>query len=171
MPIIDLTYDDLQPIIDILDDALLNRPEPIGEPHFDIDSAIFSAYDYSYALEELSNEDKELDSWDFEHLIQNMANGYKEFWERPFPEGQEVGQILFSAILEKPMRDLLRNLRKILREEGFDNSKPLICLDADKEVEAFNLWLESLDNDRNERNSSNCGLVLGAVLFGYWLGS
>ncbi|WP_386692667.1 MULTISPECIES: hypothetical protein [unclassified Lonepinella] len=92
MPTFNLNSDDLQPVIDILDEALLNRPEPIGIPHYDIDSAIASAREYSDAIDELSDPDIQLDAWDLQHLAQSMANGYKEFWESPFPIGLETTQ-------------------------------------------------------------------------------
>ncbi|WP_386689911.1 hypothetical protein [Lonepinella sp. MS14437] len=171
MPTFNLNSDDLQPVIDILDEALLNRPEPIGIPHYDIDSAIASAREYSDAIDELSDPDIQLDAWDLQHLAQSMANGYKEFWESPFPIGLETGQILFSAILEKPMRELSRNLKKILRNLEIDDNNPLINIDAEKEVDAFNEWLETTQTTNKSNKSSCCGWILAAGLFGYWLGN
>lgn len=174
MPVFNLDFGDLEPVIEILEDALLNRAEPSGIAYYDVDSAIASASEYSSAIEDLSDPSVELDAWDFQHIVEKMAQGYKDFWEQPFPAGLEEGQFLFSAILEKPMKELLRNLKYILKEKDFDNNRPLISIDAEKEVNAFNKWLESISK-RSSKTKYNSGLdfewVLAAGLFGYWLGS
>jgi hypothetical protein len=36
-----------------------------------------------------------------------LADSYHELWRRPFPPGLEMGQILLSAVFERPMRDYL----------------------------------------------------------------
>lgn len=174
MPIFNLDFDDLKPIIEILEEALLNKIEPSGIAHYDVDSAISSAHQYSHAIDELSNPSVELDAWDFQHIVEKMAQGYKDFWEQPFPAGLEEGQFLFSAILEKPMRDLLKNLKAILKERDFANNRPLISLDAEKEVDAFNNWLRGISNRETKSNygsSLDFEWILAAGLFGYWLGN
>ena len=174
---INLDYADLPAIIEILDDALLNRPIPSGYPHLDIDSAICSASDYSDAINELSKPGVVLDAWHFQYFAKKLSNGYKTFWMRPFPYGLERGQFLFSAILEKVIRDLSQNLKKILKEKEFKNDRPFISLNAEVEVRNFTLWLEGLENDElsfsssnKKKSSSNCKLLLAAALFGFWLG-
>lgn len=180
---INLDYDDLPAIIEILDDALLNRPIPSGLPHFDLDSAICSASDYSDAIKELSKPGTVLDAWYFQYFAKKLSNGYKTFWMRPFPYGLERGQFLFSAILERVIRDLSLNLKKILKEREFKNDKPFISLNAEEEVRSFTLWLEELESEayssnneplfpssNKKKSSSNCKLLLAAALFGFWLG-
>lgn len=172
MPIFHLDFDDLPPIIDILEEGLLNKPEPEGFSHYDLDSAIYSAHAFDEAIEELSKTEIAMDSWDFQRLVEQMVEGYHALWAQPFPEGLEEGQYLFSAMLEKVLKELLKNLKSIVRDRYYDDTKPLVYLDAEKEVEVFNHWLENRKEHSSVANkSTNWSLVLAAGLFGYWLGS
>lgn len=171
MPVFHLDVEDLQPIIDIIEDGFFNKPEPSGVAHYDLDSAIYSAHAYGEAIEELADPDVIMDAWDFRRLVEQLIEGYHALWERPFPNGLEEGQYLFSAMMEKPLKVLLKNLKSILKNQDYDDSKPLIYVDAEREADAFNHWLEQKRRNPNFLHKSmDWSLVIAAGLFGYWLG-
>jgi hypothetical protein len=86
-----------------------------------------------------------------------------------------MGQPLFSAVLERPMRDLLRTLQSLTEAESEDYlEEPLITLDAEEELNCFNTWLDGLASHQRIglRPSQGCGLgaLTASFLLGWWFG-
>lgn len=182
----DLILDDLLPVIQILENALKHRPTPQGLPHFDLESAISSASAYSYALQALTGKEH-LRSQDLIELALGLKQGYHDLWERPFPIGFEEGQRLFSAMLERPMTQMIQEFKKMtsITSEAEHNYTPKITFEAEYETKMFLLWLDKMkykylsDNlyddveiyqERSQYNASPFGLGVAAFLFGFWLG-
>ena len=151
-----LDADELAPVIKALQDALTRRPNPEGEPHFDLQTALDSCDEYFESIRELTEVTGKLSAHDLLEAANGMSSGYRCFWERPFPQGLEMGQPLFSAVLERPMRDLLRTLQSLTEAESEDYlGEPLITLDAEEELNCFNTWL---------------GALAASFLLGWWFG-
>ncbi|MDP8174799.1 hypothetical protein [Phocoenobacter skyensis] len=170
-----LNTDDLPPIIDVLKDALFNRPEPDYFYYDNLDSAIVSAIDYAEAIDKCRYATGTLYAADLLEIAEKMASGYTSLWKHSFPKGLEQGQALFSQILEKPMRQLLRNLELLVDPNNTTKlTSPLITLEAEREVDYFNNWRESIEYDYDDEDSTKShnfsSLLLAAGLFGLWLG-
>lgn len=170
-----LDADELAPVIKVLQDALTRRPNPEGEPHFDLQSAIDSCEEYFESIRELTDAAGKLSAYDLLQAATGMSSGYRCFWERPFPPGMEIGQPLFSAVLERPMRDLLRTLQSLTEVESQDYlGEPLITLDAEEELNCLNSWLDGLAAHQRIglRPSQGCGLgsLAASFLLGWWFG-
>jgi len=56
-----LDADELAPVIGALQDALTRRPNPEGEPHFDLQSALDSCEEYFESVRELTDYDAGID--------------------------------------------------------------------------------------------------------------
>lgn len=170
-----LDADGLAPVIKVLQDALTKRPNPEGEPHFDLETALESCDEYSHSIRDLTETAGELSAHDLLRAANGMSSGYRCLWERPFPPGLETGQPLFSAVLERPMRDLLRTLQSLTAAESEDYlGEPLITLDAKEELNCFNTWLDGLKSHRRLglRPSQGCrfGALATSFLLGWWFG-
>jgi len=170
-----LDADELTPVIRALQDALTRRPNPEGEPHFDLQTALDSCDEYFESVRELTETTGRLSTHDLLQAASGMSSGYRCFWERPFPRGLEMGQPLFSAVLERPMRDLLRTLQSLIEAESGDSlGEPLITLDAEEELNCFNSWLDGLAAPQRIglRPSQGCGLgsLAASFLLGWWFG-
>jgi len=170
-----LDADELTPVIMALQDALTRRPNPEGEPHFDLQTALDSCDEYFESVRELTETTGRLSTHDLLQAASGMSSGYRCFWERPFPRGLEMGQPLFSAVLERPMRDLLRTLQSLIEAESGDSlGEPLITLDAEEELNCFNSWLDGLAAHQRIglRPSQGCGLgsLAASFLLGWWFG-
>jgi len=170
-----LDADELTPVIMALQDALTRRPNPEGEPHFDLQTALDSCDEYFESVRELTETTGRLSTHDLLQAASGMSSGYRCFWERPFPRGLEMGQPLFSAVLERPMRDLLRTLQSLIEAESGDSlGEPLITLDAEEELNCFNSWLDGLAAPQRIglRPSQGCGLgsLAASFLLGWWFG-
>lgn len=170
-----LDADELAPVIKALQDALTRRPNPEGEPHFELQPALDSCDKYFESVRELTEATGKLSAHDLLEAANGMSSGYRCFWERPFPQGLEMGQPLFSAVLERPMRDLLRTLQSLTEAESEDYlGEPLITLDAEEELNCFNTWLDGLAPHQRIglRPSQGCGLgaLAASFLLGWWFG-
>ena len=137
---------ELQDVIDLLRKGLIQRPTPEGLPHPDLSAAISPASDtYFGGLQSLESDSPDLS---FDHLkqaVEKMVAGYHLLWERPFPHGLEMGQILYAAILERPMRELL----KVLEEERASlvadgRRQRTLVIEAEEELARFNVWFDEL---------------------------
>lgn len=173
MPTFNLDIDDLAEIVEILEEGLLNRPEPDEFPNFDIQSAIEEAEAFSRAVEKLSDPETVLDGWDFKYLVEDMVEGYHQFWQHPFPTGLEKGQFLFSAAMEATMRAIRKQLKTIIcdNEDGFYDPKPLVFVNPEREVNAFLTWYENeAKTSYSSHKKSNLSSLITAGIFGYWLG-
>lgn len=170
-----LDTDELAPVIGALQDALTRRPNPEDEPHFDLQTALDSCEEYFESVRELTETTGNLSAQELLEAANGMSSGYHSFWERPFPPGLEIGQPLFSAVLERPMRDLLRTLRSLAEAEREDTlGELLITLDAEEELNCFNSWLDGLEAHQRIglRPSQGCGLgsLAASFLLGWWFG-
>lgn len=171
-----LSAKELAPIILVLRNGLIQRPTPEGTPHFDLQSALESAENYFHSVRELGEAGGNLSADDLLKTAEGMVAGYHCLWERPFPLGLEKGQILAAAVLERPMRDLLRGLERLVDQAEHDDlpAEPLLTLDADEEAERFNNWLDTLPYHQRLgiRPPHRCGLtsLAAAFLLGWWIG-
>lgn len=166
--------DDLDEIIEILEKGLALRPEPAGRPFYDLETAMAAANDYFQKLRDVDNCRGRLSGSDLLDLATGMIEGYHRLWESPFPKGLEAGQILFSAILERPMRDLLRGLTA-LRAGEFTGHEPPLLLDAQDEVLYFTDWADSLPSRQGRavtrKQNFGYGSLAASFLLGWWFGS
>lgn len=80
-----LDADELAPVIKALQDALTRRPNPEGEPHFDLQTALDSCDEYFESVRELTEATGKLSAHDLLEAANGMSSGYRCFWERPFP--------------------------------------------------------------------------------------
>jgi len=170
-----LDADELVPVIKVLKEALITRPNPEGEPHFDLQTALDSCDEYFVSVRVLTEATGKLSVHDLLEAANGMSSGYRCFWERPFPQGLEMGQPLFSVVLERPMRDLLRTLRSLTEAESEGYlGEPLITLDAEEELNCFNSWLDGLAAHKRIGLRPSQGYGLGSLaasfLLGWWFG-
>ncbi len=171
-----LDADELTPVIGAIQDALTRRPNPEGEPHFDLQSALDSCDEYFESVRELTEATGKLSVHNLLETANGMSSGYRCFWERPFPQGLEMGQPLFSAVLERPMRDLLRTLQSLVGSESEDSlGATLVTLDAEEELTCFSTWLDGLAPHQRiglHPSPGCCGLgaLAASFLLGWWFG-
>ena len=154
---------------------MTRRPAPEGDPHFDLQSALESSEEYFERVQALMDSAGTLSGHDLLQAATGMSSGYCSFWERPFPQGLEVGQPLFSAVLERPMRNLLGVLQSLGEAESESYpGKPVFNLDAEEELEYFHAWLEDLPSYQRSGILSSQGAGLGTLatflLLGWWIG-
>ncbi len=171
-----LDADELLPIIDILRDGLLQRPMPEGTPHRDLKAALKSAESFFKSTSKITKTRRNLSARDLQKTAQGMVEGYHCLWQRPFPYGLEAGQTLASAVLERPIRDMLRSLQRIVEQSERDNlpAEPLIHLDAEEEMAHFNNWHARLPQYQRmkvapQRKYDTVSLAT-AFLLGWWIG-
>jgi hypothetical protein len=167
---------ELQTVITRLRRGLIDRPTPEGPPHPDLAAAISPASDtYFGGLQSLAPGTPELPLDLLNQAVEKMVEGCHLLWERPFPPGLEMGQILYAAILERPMRDLLR----VLEEEGgslvaSDRQQRTLAIEAGEELARFNAWFDGLPARQRLGLSPARGCGLGALavsfLLGWWVG-
>lgn len=86
-----------------------------------------------------------------------------------------MGQPLFSAVLERPMRDLLRTLKSLAADDGnMSLIKHQLNLDAEDEMRCFKSWLDSLPSYQKSglETTQNFGLgsLAASFLLGWWFG-
>ncbi len=176
-----LHADELSAVITVLQNALTRRPNPRGEPWFDLQTARASCDEFFESLWQLEEACGTLSTDDLLQAAKGMSSGYHRFWRRPFPPGLEMGQPLFSSVLERPMRDLLRSLQSLMKDGSSDSlDNPLLTLDAEEEMNCFVCWLDGLPAHQriavqvpqNTQPSQKTGLVALAASFflGWWLG-
>ncbi len=89
--------------------------------------------------------------------------------------GLEMGQPLFAAVLEPPMRDLLAMLQFLTSATNRDSlDDPFIILDAEEELHCFNAWFDSLPDYQRTGVVPSLEVGAGALavsfLLGWWLG-
>ena len=167
-----LDRDALIPIIDLLQDALLHRPEmDEHDPYDDVDEALENASPFFEGFQDLiAMQDEGLDEQVMMKTAMAMTEGYQAYWERPFPPGLEAGQPLFSAVMEKPMRDLIRFLKAIAsgseKTVANDLFSPQLVLDPEEEMIRFQDWRE----EQEEKRSASGGFGLGSLVLAFGLG-
>lgn len=169
----DFNSGELDEIIDLLRDGLALRPAPEGRPFHDLETALAGAGDYFEELRRISRFRGRLSGNDLLDLAKEMVRAYHRLWSSPFPTGLATGQILFSAILERPMRDLLHGLTA-LRDDKSTDHEPLLQLDAEVEVRCFAQWYEALPDYRRSvprLPSFGYGSLAASFLLGWWFGS
>ncbi len=86
-----------------------------------------------------------------EEPLLNMVTCYHSFWKRPFPVGLEDGQMLFTAILRKPVEEYLEQLEMILftinnpdeasERYGIDRIELKAIFHIEDVVNTFHKWL------------------------------
>ncbi|MCF6178984.1 MAG: hypothetical protein L3J63_06305 [Geopsychrobacter sp.] len=122
----------------------------------------------------LQKSTEQLTAQDLLLATDGMVAGYHALWQQPFPYGLEAGQQLFSAVLERPMRDLLNGLEAL--KSGSTPEMPLLVLDAEAELECFNHWVDELPGYERQglrpETTHSCGLgsLAASFLLGWWFG-
>ena len=169
-----LSVDELPPVVQVLKDALVRRPIPDGVPCYDLRTALDCCDEYFCGIRAISEADANFSSDDLLDAVESMAAGYHSLWACRFPLGLEVGQPLFSAVLERPMRDLVRVLEPCQAEDGDDFPFEMVTLDAEDELKCFNSWHDSLQSYQQlqKQPGSGCDFSDLAISFllGWWLG-
>ncbi|MDO4683546.1 MAG: hypothetical protein Q4B17_12290 [Lautropia sp.] len=172
-----LDPEELRPIIELLQDTLLNRPElDEYDPYDDVDEAIDSASPFFDAFQNLiALPVTGLDTQVLMDTVMGIRDGYQTFWQRPFPDGLEAGQPLFSAVMERPMREMLRFLTQLSRSANngdAGDSTLQLFLDAEEEMACFQAWREEQEEKQTRHYSSSVskGTGLGSLALAFGLG-
>lgn len=109
------------------------------------------------------------------------------FLRRPWPDGTEAGRVLFAALLERPLRDMLAWMEKIqlfVRDPargveacGGPSVKLMLVLDVEAEAQAFHEWIHGVKQKiwtetamTPRRQSDGLFGLLAWFIFGYWIG-
>lgn len=168
--------DELALAVKTLSEALTMRPNPEGAAHSDLNRAVKSCSEYFDGMSALTEEGGEFKGRDLIQATGKISSGYHNLWRRPFPPGMEIGQALFSAVLERPMRDLLRELQSCADPEiQASPEKSPLELDAKVELNIFTFWLDGLaERDRvGLRSAWNIGYapLAASFLLGWWIGN
>jgi hypothetical protein len=99
---------------------------------------------------------------------------YHDLWRRSFPPGLEQGQVLFGAVMERPLRILLRYLEDVGKSDPAGDELPgEVILEADEEIERLDSWLNGLPVGRLCRAPTRpfgFGTVAVSFLLGWWIG-
>ncbi len=190
---------ELQPLISLLRDAFVSRQVPGCTPWPGLDAAFSgvlphlaqctSAFVSTFnrlgqILARVDVTDSQIGEAvkELTAIVEELVEIYRRLWHRPFPSGQEKGQLLFSAILERVMRSILENFEQIttvvdrpkeaVARFGVAAIPLQLVLEADEEIAAFNRWLQGERLLAQEKTPSQDGLgILAAVfLLGWWVG-
>lgn len=97
-----LDADELAPVIKALQDALTRRPNPEGEPHFDLQTALDSCDEYFESVRELTEATGKLSAHDLLEAANGMSSGYRCFWERHSPKAWKWVSPCFRPFLNGP---------------------------------------------------------------------
>ncbi|MGE4579235.1 MAG: hypothetical protein AB7F21_06815 [Desulfuromonadales bacterium] len=180
----DCDSEKLDEVIEILKNGLALRPTPAGLPYDNLEAAMTATDDYFEKLQEIGEGRSGFEGDDLLDLATGMVAAYHRLWESPFPSGLEAGQALFSAILERPLRDLLRGLMAV-REGETAGHEPLLLLDSKEEVAYFIDWVRSqpaypagigrLQPRRSTpvtgKQNFGYGSLAASFLLGWWFGN
>ncbi|MBN2333825.1 MAG: hypothetical protein JXO49_11695 [Deltaproteobacteria bacterium] len=178
-----LQEDTVQKAIAKLHRAFIDRPAAVGEPYEHLETATRNIAKFIGVTQDMAVLSGSIGE-SFLDNIDLLAGFYHDFWQRPFPAGLERAQLLFSAIMERMLKNLLIAFESI----DYDSNRPItIDLKADNEFARLEEWIAGLsaasaavaDSCKNmllavqqEPTQQSCSLVslMVAFLFGWWFG-
>lgn len=112
-----------------------------------------------------------------EEPLLNMLTCYHDFWKRPFPVGLEEGQMLFTAILRKPVEEYLGQLEKILfiienphktsEKYGISSVNLKTAFDIEDVVNTFREWLKGSHAHGKKISRKGLWVLLFALSAGF----
>lgn len=173
----ELNTDELKPVIEMVQQALLMRPNPTGVAYEHLQAGLNEGGVYFDGLLALTQVLGRGSTQDLQRSVEKMAEDYHRFWARPFAPGLAVAQPLFSAVLERPMRDLLHALVPMMAYENTDHLPDgCIVLDAQDELGCFTGWLDTIPAYQRAGIPSvrpyNLGrYMVASFLLGWWFGA
>lgn len=159
--------------ITLLRNAFIDRPVPAGNPFDDLDGPreLLDHFCEAVRLVVIVSGNS---GGQFIEALQRAVEIYHNLWRRPFPEGLERGQALFGAVMEKPLRILLRHLEGVPeRETAADDLPDEVVLEADEEIERVVEWLDGLPVTGIHRTLARpfgFGSLAVSFLLGWWVG-
>jgi len=112
-----------------------------------------------------------------EEPLLNMITCYHDFWKRPFPAGLEEGQMLFTAILKKPVEEYLEQLEMILfiidnpgeasEKYGINSIELKTVFHIEDAVNAFHRWLKKTHGSGKKTVRKGLWILLLALSAGF----
>lgn len=163
----------LEKAIDLLRDAFIDRPVPAGDPFDDLDGPRELLDRFCEAVRLIADA-SDSSGEQFVEALRKAVEVYHDLWSRPFPQGLERGQPLFGAVMEKPLRILLRHLERAFeRESATDELPDEVVLEADEEIERVTEWLDELPVAGLRRMPARpfgFGSLAVSFLLGWWMG-
>ena len=112
-----------------------------------------------------------------EEPLLNMIACYHDFWKRPFPVGLEEGQMLFTAILKKPVEEYLEQLEMILftidnpgeasEKYGINSIALKTVFHIEDTVNAFHGWLKKTHGSGIKTGRRGLWILLLALSAGF----
>jgi|GEM_PF-5831440 hypothetical protein len=165
----------LKPLIIEINRALKEKPLPKGSPHdifsesylfrwlrelerifLNIKEAINRTGKVLASSEPVKRDEVEKSVQEIRILVKRFVHLFHTLWQKPFPEGFEEGQHLFSALFEKPLNDLkeffqnvvniVENPEDAVKSNGSTTFELVLVLKIDKEAEAFHQWCHKMSD-------------------------
>jgi len=199
--------DEFKPLIRSIQTAFVHRPVPSGEAYADIGdlmdsigsrasetlatlpsvveslSKILSLPEEEVGIKQIKDSMGQVAA-----VVEQLIGMFHKLWKRPFPSQFANGQSLASAMLERPLRDLL-GLFEAVVEAAEDPDAAVVkygnkriefnlTLSIDEEAAAFIEWKQDVEMRarsmhqyqlRKEKDGSFAELLL-AFLLGVWIG-
>lgn len=163
----------LDNVIGSLRNAFIDRPVPTGEPSDDLTRPLELLDRFGDVLR-LIGPETAIDDEQLLDSLQTAIGIYHDLWRNPFPQGFEQGQILLGAVMEKPLRALLRHLEGAReREPTAEDFHDEVVLEANEEIERLNDWLDALPTGSLHRVPAKpLGFesLAASFLLGWWIG-
>lgn len=186
----------LKPLIRKIEQVFINKALPSGHPWGDLQdaTAMFGSAgdslsativalnglnDSVFTASNPSDESVRQAVVRLETPLDNVLKAFRTFWERPFPVGLEQGQYLASAILERPLRQLLQVLEKVVMtiddpagavaQYGTASFNLNVVFQAEEEAERFEEWCRNMKQNSDNRSQGG-GFGLGSLLAAFFLG-
>jgi hypothetical protein len=104
--------------------------------------------------------------------VDSLLEALESVWERPFPYGLEDGQRVFSAVVERPLKDVLAAVEWLLarfEDEDDEAAAYEVSFDLTQEAEAVSAWMRRQGWGEGSGGCSWTSLA-AAFLLGRWLG-
>lgn len=164
-------------IIQLLQDAFIDRPYPedgsVDEPAEGVDVLVDLLERFSGALSRLV-ETLQFGDDPLLPTLEEVVEVYHDLWRSTLPEVLLPGQILLGAVMEQPLRTLLRQLERLSQSGAVEEFRQVeIVLEADAELERFNDWLDCLPPEelwRRPEKRFGVGSLATSFLLGWWFG-
>lgn len=165
-----LIVEELRPIINLLQEALLNRPIPGEDSLYDVTTTIHDTlgrlssqtqkitHTMNRLGEVFAEDDPTIDIirlavHDLSKPCKTLIEIYNDHWSKSYAAGYETGQVLLSAVLEKILRTVYKSLQQIaetvntpaavVERTGTVTINLQIVLEVDSELELLNQWIQN----------------------------
>jgi len=188
----------LKPLIREIEQVFINKIPPSGNPWVDFQeasdmfgsameslsatiAALNGLNEIVFAATNPSDESVRQTVARVKYPLDNVLNAFRTFWGRPFPVGLEQGQYLASAIMERPLRQLLQVLEQVVMSiddpagavarYGTASFDLEVVFQAEEEAQRFEEWCQNIkQNTDNKPKGGGFGLValLASFLLGRW---